>query len=114
MHNYCCSSDKCKNDSKAMYSVDYDSLIEDLTHTRNEIDDLIKTLEARKNKDKVINDILSSDYEEKKEVDGELKELLEDIMEKDIDEIVRKYPNTTKYPYRPYWWTLTYPYNVWY
>lgn len=117
MHNYFCNSDKCKNDSKAMYSVDYDSLIEDLTHTRNEIDDLIKTLEARKNKDKAINDILSSDYEEKKEAaDEELKEgLLKDIMEKDIDEIVRKHPNTTMYPYRrPYWWTLTYPYDVWY
>ena len=109
MHNYCCSSDKCKNDSKAMYSVDYDSLIEDLTHTRNEIDGLIKTLEARKNKDKAINDILSSDYEEEKEVDKELEELLKDIMEKDIDELVRKNPNTTMY--RPYYWTLTYPYN---
>lgn len=124
MHDYCCSSDKCKNDSKAMYSVDYDSLIEDLTHTRNEIDGLIKTLEARKNKDKAINDILSSDYEEEKEENidtKELEELLKDIMEKTPSEIVtkgikKKYPNTTIYPYRrPYWWTLTYPYNdVWY
>ena len=96
-----------------MYSVDYDSLIEDLTHTRNEIDGLIKTLEARKNKDKAINNILSSDYEEEKEVDRELEKLLKDIMEKDIDEIVKKHPNTTTY--RPRYWTLTYPYNnIWY
>lgn len=126
MHNYCCSNDKCKNDSKAMCSVDYDSLIENLTHTRNEIDGLIKTLEARKNKDKAINDILSSDYEEKKEADEELKELLKDIMEKDIDEIIGKYPNkktrphtyTTKltYPYRYYpYYLSTYPYDtVWF
>lgn len=127
MNNYCCNSNKCGNDSKAMYSVDYDSLIEDLTHTRDEIDSLIKTLEARKYKDKTINDILSSDYEEEKQDDidvkRELEELLKDIMEKPVDEIVKKknpntitnYPNTT-YPYRrPYWWTLTYPYtDVWY
>lgn len=120
MNNYCCNSNKCGNDSKAMYSVDYDSLIEDLTHTRNEIDSLIKTLEARKYKDKTINDILSSDYEEEKQNDihvkEELEELLKDMMKKPIDETVKKkYPNPT-YPYsQPYWWTLTYPYKkVWY
>lgn len=119
MNNYCCSNNKSGNDSKAMYSVDYDSLIEDLTHTRNEIDILIKTLEARKNKDKVINDILSSDYEEEKEENSntkELEELLKDIMEKTPSEIVKKkYPNTTIYPYRrPYWWTYPYTTAVWY
>lgn len=119
MNNYCCNSNKCENDSKAMYSVDYDSLIEDLTHTRDEIDSLIKTLEARKYKDKTINDILSSDYEEEKQDDTDVKELeklLKYIIERPVNEIVKKKNPNTTYPYsQPYRWTLTYPYNkVWY
>lgn len=131
MSNNCCGN-MCKNDSKAMYSVDYDSLIEKLTHTRDEIDNMINTLESRKNMDKTINDILSSDYDDeldiplpKKEsnniptIDGELEELLRDIQDKDIHEIVGKdYSTKNKYytkrfanPF--YRWKITYPYDIW-
>lgn len=112
VNNCCGNSEKCSNDSKAMYSVDYDSLIEDLTHTRDEIDTLINTLKARKNKDKTINDILSSDYEddclEEDDDKSELDKLLEDIMK---DTPIYPYP----YRYHPnYYWISKSPYKVWF
>ena len=121
MNNYCnCNSKTCSsNTSKAMYSADYDALIEKLTKTRNEIDDTIKILEDRKEKDTFINNVLSSDYDEieednvkeedsVKEEDAELKKLLDDIINGTATT-----STTTTIPYRyrrysyPWWHTLT-------
>lgn len=120
MNNYCdCNSKTCSsNASKAMYSADYDALIEKLTKTRNEIDDTIKILEDRKEKDTFINNILSSDYDKieednAKEEDEELKKLLDDIM----NGTATVSTNTTiPYRYRRYsypWWHTLYL-NTWY
>lgn len=125
MNNYCnCNSKTCSSDtSKAMYSADYDALIEKLTKTRNEIDDTIKILEDRKEKDTFINNVLSSDYDEieedsVKEEDVELKKLLDDIMKGTATTSTATTSTTTTIPYRyrrysyPWWHTLTL--NTWY
>lgn len=125
MNNYCdCNSKTCSsNTSKTMYSADYDTLIEKLTKTRNEIDDTIKILEDRKEKDTFINNILSSDYDKieedsAKEEDEELKKLLDDIINGTATTSTATTSTTTTIPYRyrrysyPWWHTLTL--NTWY
>lgn len=99
-----------------MYSTDYDSLIERLTKTRDEIDDTIKILERRKEKDSVINNILSNDYEdEAKEEAEELEKLLKDILK---GEAVEKIITNNKLPYRYrryyYPWSINSAPDVWY
>ena len=88
MDKYCDCTGSCSNESKNMYSADYDSVIDSLKHTRDEIDTLIRQLENRKNKDKVINDILSSDFE--------------DEMEKVQEPFKRYKPKYFIYPYYDY------------
>jgi len=56
--NYC--NCNCCDDFKD----EYDDIIEQLKETRNDIDRIIRTLEHRKIKDNVIDEILNTEYEE--------------------------------------------------
>lgn len=59
MNNKCCN---CDYDKKSFNTTDYATIIERLVCARDEIDDLIQLLQNRQTKDKIINDILSSNY----------------------------------------------------
>ena len=116
---YCDCKSRCGvNNSKAMYAVDYDNLIERLISARDEIDSLINLLEDRKAKDDVINSILSTEYEEEIEekdddtviLTEEEKELLRKILKGEAAKI-----NTTVYTPKRY--TLPWnkvPYTTWF
>lgn len=116
---YCDCKSRCGvNSSKAMYTADYDNLIERLISARNEIDDLINLLEDRKAKDDAINSILSTEYEEEIEekdddtviLTKEEKELLQKILKGEAAKI-----NTTVYTPKRY--TLPWnkiPYTTWF
>lgn len=113
MNNYCnCKDNKCDigDKSRNMYSVDYDSLIERLEKTKDEIDDTINLLKDKKRKDSVINDILSSEDDECECNDyKELEELIDEIRKNNNNYTI----TNTRYPYkyRPY--PYKYPFR-WY
>ena len=112
MNNYCnCRDDRCDigDKSRNMYSVDYDSLIERLEKTRDEIDDTINLLKDKKMKDSVINDILSSDDDECE--CQEIEELIDKAKGKNYTITNTRYPYKVIYPYKyPFRW---YP-TVWF
>ena len=71
-----CDCDCC---SFGNHITDYDELIAQLKETRDGIDRMIKSLEQRKVKDNVINQILNTEYDE------------EETNLKDYDERFKKY-----------------------
>lgn len=98
MNNYCGCQDNCKLDndeSRNMYAIDYDSLIERLTRNRNEIDEIIRILEHRKAKDSVINDILSQEDEDDS---SSLSQEDEEIIKKILNNKTR-ISNVAPHPY---------------
>lgn len=104
----CTYGTECTNNSKSMYSADYDNLIERLTSIRDEIDSVINVLNDRKVKDNAINSILSKEYEEEDE--GILTEKDIDLLKKVLgrnNATVTYVPYSKKYPFQ---W---YP-NTWY
>jgi len=109
--NNCCGNCNEEDKSKAMYSIDYDGLIEKLEETKNELDTVIKILKDRKNKDNVINTILSEEYEdeEKDSVDkldvNELIDLFKDIQKQKVPYYYRYYDDDDMFRYRP-WFTF--------
>ena len=61
---------------------DYDEIIAQLKETRDNIDKMITSLEHRKVKDSVINQILNSDYEEEDcnvDIIDELESILKEV-----------------------------------
>lgn len=101
MNSNCCNycNDDEEDKSRAMYSIDYDSLIERLEKTRNEIDDTIKLLKDKKNKDDIINSILSEEYEEeereKTPSKPDAKDLLDELIKIQQKRIPYRYYETT-------------------
>ena len=83
-----CNCNGCNDEdtSKAMYSIDYDGLIEKLEETRDELDTVIKILKNRKEKDNMINTILSEEYEDDTQEDeidvDELLKIIKDLKQK--------------------------------
>ena len=111
MKNKCYCNDNCIKDydeSKAMYSIDYDSLIEQLENTRDEIDSVIKILYNKKEKDSVINQILS--YEDDTETSDNEDSKMDDILDtlRQIQKDKQKFPNFY------YWWYPYYRYPTYY
>ena len=112
MNNYCnCKDDSCSigDKSKNMYSIDYDSLIERLERTRDEIDETIRILSNKKMKDSVINDILSSDDDETITA-NEVEEMLRELDKKRNNSYTTNVKTPLYYKYRypykyyPYFW----------
>lgn len=102
MNDKCCCNSYTNNDGlKAMSSIDYDSLIERLEEARDEINAVIKILCDRKDKDNMINSILSSNYEEEDEKEDEEKKESKDT---DIDELLKIFRDIQKQrtPYKYY------------
>lgn len=87
------------------YYDDYDDIIEQLKETRNSIDRMIRTLEQRKKKDNIINQILNTEYEKEDEDIGK-DELIEEL-KRELQK--QKYKKTnytfpyTQYTYYPYY-----------
>ena len=87
------------------YSDNYDDIIEQLKETRNSIDRMIRTLEQRKKKDNIINQILNTEYEKEDEDIGK-DELIEEL-KRELQK--QKYKKTnytfpyTQYTYYPYY-----------
>ena len=109
MNSNCCNycNDDEEDKSRAMYSIDYDSLIERLENTRDEIDATIKLLKDKKNKDDIINSILSEEYEEEEKEKAfsrkDTKDLLDELIEIQKQRIPYRYyynniPNDVFYP----------------
>ena len=112
VNNYCnCKDDSCSigDKSKNMYSIDYDSLIERLERTRDEIDETIRILSNKKMKDSVINDILSSDDDEIVTA-NEVEEMLRELDKKRNNGYTTNVKTPLYYKYRypykyyPYFW----------
>lgn len=112
MHKDYCKCNIDNDKSNFSCSIDYDSLIERLTATRDEIDNLINVLKNREAKDSVINEILSSEYEEteeKNEESDEYKKIIEEVLKKNKqlntprNRVYRRY----SYP----WWQIP-PYTT--
>ena len=95
----------CSDNSRNMYSVDYDSLIEKLVKTRDEIDDTIRLLENKKAKDNVINNILSQEDEEEESLESKFEDKLKELQE-------RAYRDSSGYTYKVYY-PYKYPFR-WY
>lgn len=96
-----CNCNSCDIDkSKAMYSMDYDGLIEKLEETRSELDTVIKILKDRKEKDNIINTILSEEYEDDKVDEINVDDLLQTIKRMQR----QQQPYTWKKPYTWYYY----------
>lgn len=112
MNNCCGNCNEEEDKSKAMYSIDYDGLIEKLEETRDELDSAIKILKNRKEKDSIINTILSKEYEdeEKSSIEEEpsADELLDYLIKIQKQRIPYKYyyyDDKDTFRYRP-WFTF--------
>ena len=106
MGNYCSCNNDCTDDElRSVYAVDYDSLIERLEKTRNEIDDTIKLLKNRKTKDAIIDDILSYDEDDTSQ---DIEKLLNELKIKDYIATEPSVVTNTKVPYKH---KICYPYK---
>ena len=102
-----------------MCNIDFDSdngyeyVLDELKTTRDRIDNIIKIIERRMEKDAIINEVLNTEYEDECEEECDKKE-----DETALDAIIKAIAirnalepfNTTRisHPYNPYWSILPY------
>ena len=102
-----------------MYNIDlsddngYKYVLDELRATRAQIDNIIKVIEKRIEKDAIINEVLNTDYEDEEEVAEEEKD------ETALDAIIKAIAISNamngidKNNRRVYPWWSTYPKNMW-
>lgn len=91
----------------------YKYVLDELRATRAQIDNIIKVIEKRIEKDAIINEVLNTDYDDEEEVAEEEKD------ETALDAIIKAIAisnamnGTGKNNKRVYPWWSTYPKNMW-
>ena len=108
-----------KKCSCGMYNIDlsddngYKYVLDELRATRAQIDNIIKVIEKRIEKDAIINEVLNTDYDDEEEVAEEEKD------ETALDAIIKAIAISNamngidKNNRRVYPWWSTYPKNMW-
>lgn len=92
----------------------YKYVLDELRATRAQIDNIIKVIEKRIEKDAIINEVLNTDYDDEEEVAEEEKD------ETALDAIIKAIAisnamnGTGKNNKRVYPWWSTYPKNMWF
>ena len=92
----------------------YKYVLDELRATRAQIDNIIKVIEKRIEKDAIINEVLNTDYDDEEEVAKEEKD------ETALDAIIKAIAisnamnGTSKNNRRVYPWWSTYPKNMWF
>lgn len=92
----------------------YKYVLDELRATRAQIDNIIKVIEKRIEKDAIINEVLNTDYDDEEEVAEEEKD------ETALDAIIKAIAisnamnGTGKNNRRVYPWWSTYPKNMWF
>ena len=92
----------------------YKYVLDELRATRAQIDNIIKVIEKRIEKDAIINEVLNTDYDDEEEVAKEEKD------ETALDAIIKAIAisndmngiNTNNRRVYPWWYT--YPKNMWF
>lgn len=117
MNNYKCNNCTCDID----FSEDdgYRYILDELKEIRTHADKTIDLLEKRIEKDKIIKEVLSTEYEDEEEkiLKDDTDEELIKIHKKILDDLIKKNNiNTTLYPHRIMYTlnNLPYPYYTWY
>lgn len=92
----------------------YKYVLDELRATRAQIDNIIKVIEKRIEKDAIINEVLNTDYDDEEEVAKEEKDNTAlDAIIKAIA-ISNAMNGTGKNNKRVYPWWSTYPKNMWF
>ena len=92
----------------------YKYVLDELRATRAQIDNIIKVIEKRIEKDAIINEVLNTDYDDEEEVAEEEKD------ETALDAIIKAIAISNamngidKNNKRVYPWWSTYPKNMWF
>ena len=92
----------------------YKYVLDELRATRAQIDNIIKVIEKRIEKDAIINEVLNTDYDDEEEVAKEEKD------DTALDAIIKAIAisnamnGTGKNNKRVYPWWSTYPKNMWF
>ena len=92
----------------------YKYVLDELRATRAQIDNIIKVIEKRIEKDAIINEVLNTDYDDEEEVTKEEKD------DTALDAIIKAIAisnamnGTGKNNKRIYPWWSTYPKNMWF
>lgn len=92
----------------------YKYVLDELRATRAQIDNIIKVIEKRIEKDAIINEVLNTDYDDEEEVTKEEKD------DTALDAIIKAIAisnamnGTGKNNKRVYPWWSTYPKNMWF
>lgn len=107
-----CSCDMCNIDLSDDNGYKY--VLDELRATRAQIDNIIKVIEKRIEKDAIINEVLNTDYDDEEEVAKEEKD------DTALDAIIKAIAisnamnGTGKNNKRIYPWWSTYPKNMWF
>ena len=107
-----CSCDMCNIDLSDDNGYKY--VLDELRATRAQIDNIIKVIEKRIEKDAIINEVLNTDYDDEEEVTKEEKD------DTALDAIIKAIAisnamnGTGKNNKRVYPWWSTYPKNMWF
>lgn len=106
-----CSCDMCNIDLSNDNGYKY--VLDELRATRAQIDNIIKVIEKRIEKDAIINEVLNTDYDDEEEVAKEEKDdtTLDAIIKAiAISNAMNGIGKNNKHVYP--WWS-TYPKNMW-
>ena len=91
----------------------YKYVLDELRATRAQIDNIIKVIEKRIEKDAIINEVLNTDYDEEEVAKEEKDDTALDAIIKAIA-ISNAMNGTGKNNKRVYPWWSTYPKNMWF
>jgi len=90
---------KCNNCSVNLSDDNgYGYIVDELKKTRDNIDDIIKKIEARKEKDTIINEVLNTDYENEKQ-ESTAKTTQQDIINAYVLNKILNPRTTRAYPF---------------
>ena len=114
-----CLCGKCNTDADWSNDNGYKYVLDELKATRAQIDNIIKVIEGRIQKDAIIDEVLNTEYEDDTQTDDAselLKQLLDEYKKQHHDIKKSKTPSTVSSTVYPYWRISNLPYRnkMWY